>query len=216
MLPLAAIALALPMVAIGALMDGEHMSFWWGVAVGGGLAFAATLATSPPARIENWRTGAEGERRTAKALRPLTRRGWVLINDIPWRERGNLDHVLIGPPGVFVLETKNLAGAGTVSGGRLTVCHPDEDDYIRRLPDIGGKARRQAAEVRAELAEAGVDLMHVDALVVLWCRFEQGTVAEPDLTWLHGSRLADHLAGLPHELDAEAIERIQILFTEGA
>jgi hypothetical protein len=216
LLPLAALSIALPMLAIGALADREHISFWSGVAVGGGLVFAISLWMSPPARIENWRTGAEGERKTAKALRTLTRGGWVLVNDIPWRDRGNIDHVLIGPAGVFVLETKNLGGEGRVSAGRLTIRHPDEDDSIRRLPDFGGIARRQATEVRNELAEAGVELSQVDALVVLWCRFEQGTVDEPRTTWIHGSRLVDHLDGLPHQLDADTVDRIRVLFTEGA
>src|SRR5216117_1827950 len=42
-----------------------------------GLAFGAIMATalwvydSPPAHIENWRTGAEAERQTAKQLRRL-------------------------------------------------------------------------------------------------------------------------------------------------
>jgi hypothetical protein len=51
------------------------------------VAFAAALAQSPPAHIERWRQGAEGERATARILRPLTRSGWVLINDVQ-RDRG--------------------------------------------------------------------------------------------------------------------------------
>jgi hypothetical protein len=54
--------------------------------LGAGVAFAA-LAQSPPAHIERWRQGAEGERATARTLRPLTKSGWVLINDVQ-RDRG--------------------------------------------------------------------------------------------------------------------------------
>lgn len=63
----------------------------------GMLAFACD---SPPEFIENWRRGAEGERRTAKALRPLVKHGWTVIHDLPG-EYGNRDHVVVGPPGVF-------------------------------------------------------------------------------------------------------------------
>lgn len=34
--------------------------------------------------------------------------GWYLMHDIvPDRARGNYDHIVVGPPGVFVINTKN-------------------------------------------------------------------------------------------------------------
>jgi len=64
---------------------------------------------------------AEGEKATAKALRGLVKSGWTLLNDVDWG-RGNIDHVLVGPAGVFLLETKKevvpfaveLRGSGPV------------------------------------------------------------------------------------------------------
>jgi hypothetical protein len=107
---------ALPLVALfvsfGLLFERQHMGFFWALGLGAGVAFVAALAQSPPAHIERWRQGAEGERATARTLRPLTKSGWVLINDVQ-RDRGNIDHVLVGPAGVFVLETKNLHGRVT-------------------------------------------------------------------------------------------------------
>jgi hypothetical protein len=74
-----------------------------------------------PARA--WRRGAEGERRTAKRLRPLTHQGWVVLHDraIPGFP-GNVDHLVIGPPGVFVVDSKLWSGrAVTVTDGVLHV-----------------------------------------------------------------------------------------------
>ncbi|HUB36190.1 MAG TPA: nuclease-related domain-containing protein, partial [Solirubrobacteraceae bacterium] len=57
----------------------------------------------------NWGLGAEGERRTERALRPLVRSGWSIVHDVEARY-GNYDHIAVGPAGVFLLETKNLRG----------------------------------------------------------------------------------------------------------
>lgn len=55
----------------------------------------------------SWVEGAKGERRTAKALARLEKRGWFILHDVTVGSRGaNIDHVAIGPPGVFVIDTK--------------------------------------------------------------------------------------------------------------
>jgi hypothetical protein len=65
--------------------------------------------------------GAEGERRTAHALAALPPDEWRVFHDIAWpgRRFANIDHVVIGPPGAFVIDTKNWSGAITVHGGVL-------------------------------------------------------------------------------------------------
>ena len=59
-----------------------------------------------------WAAGAEGERRVADVLAHLTRYGWTVLHDVRWpgRQRANLDHVAIGPGGVFVVDAKNWSG----------------------------------------------------------------------------------------------------------
>ena len=108
-LPLVVVVLFAPALAIAAVLDPAHVEFSIGLAIGAAAAMALCCLDAPPQHIERWRTGAEGEKRTARALRPLLREGWVLLNDLPV-SFGNIDHVLIGPPGVFMLETKNLSG----------------------------------------------------------------------------------------------------------
>jgi hypothetical protein len=54
-----------------------------------------------------WRRGARGERRTARALRKLARHGWTVLHDVAIpSSRANGDHLLIGPPGVFLVDSK--------------------------------------------------------------------------------------------------------------
>ncbi len=70
---------------------------------------------------EKWERGAEGERRTAHALSTLPAEEWTVLHDLPWpgRPRANIDHVAIGPPGVFVIDSKNWTGSITVTDGIL-------------------------------------------------------------------------------------------------
>jgi Nuclease-related domain len=80
----------------------------------GGLAAAAAgwglrFQASPEAVA--WRRGAVGERRTARLLRPLERQGWAVLHDLAVPgSRANIDHLMIGPGGVFVIDSKLYRG----------------------------------------------------------------------------------------------------------
>lgn len=67
-----------------------------------------------------WERGAEGESVVGEKLDGLPA-GWIVLHDRPWpgRERANLDHVVIGPAGVFVIDAKNWAGSVTLNGSVL-------------------------------------------------------------------------------------------------
>jgi len=59
--------------------------------------------------IDRWDRGAEGEEHVGKLLEALVERGWRPIHDVSLG-RGNIDHVLIGPGGLFTIETKSHRG----------------------------------------------------------------------------------------------------------
>ncbi len=66
-----------------------------------------------------WRQGARGEEVVGAILSRLPD-GYRVINDFPTGS-GNLDHIVIGPTGVFVLETKSWRGViGANEEGELT------------------------------------------------------------------------------------------------
>jgi hypothetical protein len=66
---------------------------------------------SEPAR--SWRRGAEGERHTARLLDRLTGDGYVVFHDlaVPGDTSANVDHLVIGPTGVFVIDSKQWSGS---------------------------------------------------------------------------------------------------------
>ena len=77
-----------------------------------------------------WRRGAAGERVTAWWLGRLPD-GWHLFNDIPVGHRGgNIDHVIVGPAGVFTVNAKNLTGKVWVAPSEIRH-NGHKTDYIR-------------------------------------------------------------------------------------
>jgi len=108
----------------------------WRLALAGGAGIGAAVLTGPlpsmarltaslvavgvvgwrlrfraSAEASAWRTGARGERRTARRLRRLVRRGYVAFHDLAMPgSRANIDHLLIGPTGVFVIDSKQYTG----------------------------------------------------------------------------------------------------------
>ena len=80
----------------------------------GALAAMATgwgLRFRPSPDAVAWRRGAAGERRTARLLAPLERQGWVVLHDLAVPgSQANLDHLVIGPGGIFVIDSKQYRG----------------------------------------------------------------------------------------------------------
>jgi len=65
-----------PFIAAGLavlVLDGHALSWGAGMVAGTFLGAWLVMRDAPPRYIETWRDGAEGERKTAKALRPLER-----------------------------------------------------------------------------------------------------------------------------------------------
>lgn len=59
----------------------------------------------------SWKKGAKGENLVAKSLNTLPK-DYFVFNDVNLPDgRGNIDHVVVGPKGIFAIETKNLSGS---------------------------------------------------------------------------------------------------------
>lgn len=71
--------------------------------------FAARLYARRTMQSFNRYLGYFGERIVAEHLEPLKGQGWRILHDVPFQNNGtnfNLDHIAIGPQGVFAIETK--------------------------------------------------------------------------------------------------------------
>lgn len=86
-----------------------------------------------------WRVGADGEESVARRLARLPE-SWTVVHDLPIGDRGaNVDHLVVGPAGVFSLNTKNLTGNVWVAGERF-LTNGQNRPYVRN-------ARQEATRV---------------------------------------------------------------------
>jgi hypothetical protein len=108
-LRLAGVALASLIAALAVGQVAPALTSWAGLVAAGLVGWRLRFQVSQDAR--NWQRGARGEQHTARQLRRLLPHGWVLFHDlaIP-NSRGNIDHLVIGPGGVFLVDSKNWRG----------------------------------------------------------------------------------------------------------
>ncbi|MGH9230161.1 MAG: NERD domain-containing protein [Acidimicrobiales bacterium] len=85
-------------------------------------------------------SGLIAETATAEELRRFGRRGWRLVNGLKLRGRADIDHIVVGPGGVLVVETKYSDDAWPLGGTGDSV-------MIGRLRDAKDQVRRSARDV---------------------------------------------------------------------
>jgi hypothetical protein len=106
-----------------------------------------------------WRKGAEGEELLKRWLDPLREQGWHLFHDIPIGSRGaNVDHLAIGPGGVFSINMKNLTGKVWIAdrailhNGRKTDFLLKSNHEAQRVAGLLSDALGRAVSVKGVLA----------------------------------------------------------------
>jgi hypothetical protein len=167
-----------------------------GVTVVAGLGWLLRFRSSPDTVA--WRRGAAGERRTARLLAPLERRGWAVLHDlaIP-NSQANIDHLAIGPGGVLAIDTKHYRGKlrvdpdGMVWHGRhllvsalrKTLWEADQADEVLGIADL-----QVAAVVAVHGASVPWGVLRAERVIIVPAR-----------------RLPDLLCALPPVLGPERI-----------
>jgi hypothetical protein len=124
-----------------------------------------TLSGSPgPAESsgDSWYAGALGEIAVAGVLSSLSSE-WTVLHSVPvGKSNGDIDHVVIGPAGVFTINTKNHSGQNvTVTAEQVTVS--DRSTWREYIP----AAIREAADAEARLSAACGLTVPVAAVIVL-------------------------------------------------
>ena len=124
---------------------------WWG-------RFLGISPLSADARP--WYQGAVGEIAVGKLLAKLGPE-WVVLHAVPVGDRGaDIDHVLIGPPGVFTLNTKNHTGQPVWVAGRTLMVGGHRQPHIP-------KAFHEATRVEKILSAATGTPVPVSSVLVL-------------------------------------------------
>jgi len=92
-----------------------------------------------------WRIGADGEEKVAAQLAKLARKDprWTFFHAIPVGEKGaDIDHLVIGPGGVFSLNAKHHPGAKVWVGGDTFMVNGRRLPYVRNSRHEASRATK--------------------------------------------------------------------------
>jgi hypothetical protein len=148
-----------------------------------------------------WRIGADGERAVGKKLDRLPQ-AWHALHAVPVGTRGaDIDHVLIGPGGVFTINTKNhprghvraTAGAVYVAG--------QPTKYV-------AKSRHEASRAADRLSAAAGSAVRVTPVLVILCPRLTTTAPTAGVVVLHANGLRRWIARRGTTLGPDRIETL--------
>ena len=154
-------------------------------------------------RVQSFFKGARGEEKVAGILKSLPSK-YHVFNDFPVK-RGYVDHVVVGPAGVFAVETKFWQGEVTVEEGCILV--------NGRLPsrDPLAQTYREADEVRKVLAARGWDGNVTPVLAFASDTFSAHVAEVAGTVVINSSELAAGFAGGRERLSYPEITRLVTL-----
>jgi nuclease-like protein len=145
-----------------------------------------------------WRRGAAGERRTARLLAPLERRGWAVLHDLAIPSSpANIDHLVIGPGGMLVIDSKQYRG-------RLRL---DRDGMVWHGRQLLVSALRKVLWAADQADEVlGIADIQVPAVVAVHGASVPGGLLQADgVTIVPARRVPDLLQALPPMLGPERV-----------
>jgi hypothetical protein len=187
-------------IGVGGGLLGNLLAPRLSLVVGGLAAMVAgwALRFRPSPDAVAWRQGAAGERRTARLLDPLERHGWAVLHDlaIPG-SRANLDHLVIGPGGVFVIDSNQYRGRLRLDPlGRL---------WHGRYP-LAPALRAVSFEAdQAALVVTDPDVVVVPVMAVHGAQVPWGKVVMDGVPVVPARRLPSMLRELPGVLGPERV-----------
>ncbi|MGY6499909.1 MAG: nuclease-related domain-containing protein [Acidimicrobiales bacterium] len=148
-----------------------------------------------------WRVGADGEETLAWKLRKLGEE-WRVLHAVPVGDKGSdIDHVVIGPGGVFTLNTKNHSGKKVWVSEKTLMIGGHRTQYLRNSRFEGTRASSMLA------AACGFEVP-VRPVIVLMCEELTIKSAPEDVSVVSIRIIRKWLQRRPVVLTAEQVEAI--------
>jgi hypothetical protein len=148
-------------------------------------------------KIEEYRFGQEGEDLAIQTIVQALDGNWRLFRNVnvPGPNKGDLDIILVGPPGVWVLEVKNFRGEYRNIGDTWEYKHGKHWKTASTNPSR--QANNNALRLKNFLKADSIDVFVNQAVV--WANQESPlTVENPSVAvWQYG-RLPDELGNIWH------------------
>jgi hypothetical protein len=157
---------------------------------------------SPESEIRSWSDGLVGERVTGRRLDRLRGRGWFTLHAVQWASGADIDHLAIGPAGVFSINSKRHRGKSVWYGdAAMTV----NGAVQRHIAVSLSEARRVS---RALTRGCGVDVPVRPVISVVHAAKLTVKSANPPVLVLEVQRLDQVLSGLRPVLTPAQVARI--------
>lgn len=165
--------------------------------------------------IRNVRLGFTGERVVGERLNQLLASGFKVFHDVPFSGY-NIDHVIVGPSGVFSVETKTRRKPTDMPGderARVYV-HGDALDFPKgRNRQFVTQAKRNAQSLSRWLTKSTGETVNAEAILTLPGWFVCGE-ATGDILVLNPSRIQSYVMKRTNVLTPQQIQRIAHQLTE--
>ncbi|MFG3049526.1 nuclease-related domain-containing protein [Kitasatospora sp. NPDC048239] len=158
-------------------------------------------ATRNPLGAPTTLLGLEGERIVGANLEPLRVSGWKILHGVPLPSGADIDHVVIGSPGVFTINTKHHPDATVRVGDRMVSVNRNSFPY---LANAAFEATRTAELLRRW---CGFEVPVHPVVAVVGARKITQETASPVIV-VAGEQIAANLASAPTQLTPEHVERI--------
>ena len=175
-----------------------------------GAAGCAVMAWRTLLKIRNYRRGLLGEQAVAEQLQRLLPHGYQAFHDVPGDGKWNIDHVVVGPAGVFAIETKYRTKAPGKTGARDHEANFDGNKiqfpsgYDAEAPE---QARRNAHWLANTLSKATGERVTVRPIVALpgwWVTLK----ADSEVKVLSGKQVPGFISTEPALLTDKLIQQI--------
>ena len=179
-------------------------------------AWSALSAFRRLRELRNVRLGLSGERVVAEALQEVAEFGYRSFHDLPGGENWNIDHVVVGTRGVFLIETKARRRRAGRKGQAEHVA--EYDGKVLRFPSGDDtkaipQAQRNASWLVEFLTKRTAEPVTVEALVVL-----PGWYVEPkgnfSVKVMNATYLTGYLRGQKERIQPVQVQRIVALLDE--
>lgn len=159
----------------------------------------------PEAR--SWFKGAQGERQVARQLDDLGP-DYTVLHAVPiGAGEGDIDHVVVGPTGVFSINTKNHAGQMVWVGGRTLMVNGFKSDHL-------WKSIREGERATSLLSEAAGGPILVQPLLVVESATLKFGKKRPAVVVLRPREVGRWINALPRAHSPEAVRYLSMLAEE--
>lgn len=168
---------------------------------------AAYVAETARRMARNYAAAAASEKRLGELLKPLAERGYTILADRKWpnSRTAQVDFVLVGPSGIYIVDAKSWADV-TIESGRI---FQGQDDVTERLDDIASLGTL----TEETLADIGIAPGEVHVVAVFTNR--EGLKARIGRVDIVGRDAAlDHLIGRGDRLEADTVARARAAVEE--